>query len=631
MKKFLGIAIILGTLLTAATANAQRLSRKNMRKFDLAYALAEESNNRKAIDLLQEIYKTNPDNIDVVYNLGLCYMNMSGNPDSALFFLEKTLKLDTDPWSDATSELKMAIARVKQMKYDYDGALKIYKQVERHDKEKIWAEAIEHERSICENAKVLITNPVRLEIEKLSDNVNSEFNDYRPVISADQNTIFFTSRRKNKVKEIFDDGENEEQTYVSNRQEDGTWSEATRIDGLFSSKGQVTATCVHDNELYIVRDGDIYISRRDSANGNWNKATTLGPTINSSSDERYAFVSADGSELYFSSNREGGFGGFDIYHSYRLPNGQWGIPRNLGSVINTEYDEDSPVMHAEKPVLYFSSNGHNSMGGYDIFFSIKNENDSAFQAVQNIGYPINTPDDDLYFVPTTEKDMAYYASINWDKKGQDFTGYDIYEVTYDEPEINTLAILSGHIKSLDVSGITVTALQDGEPIGRYTPNAETGKFVIIVEEDSEYTIEIQSDVKTEKIVVSTHTGDSYFKLGHTIELDKIDFTEAEMAAAQAAKEKEKRSNGRPEYVEGKTYYTVQILTLYDTLKVDLDLDEDMIYHHKTPEWHVYSYGVFDNLEDAREAQKLVGEKTPISDAFIRKLKSYDIFVNRAIK
>ena len=446
--KIISRTLVLATMaLCAINIYAQEMSNAAEKKYKMAIQYAEESNNTKAISMLQDLYKSYPNNIDITYNLGLCYMNMSGNPDSALYFLNKTFQLDTEEWSEEKNELMIAIARVKQLKYDYDGALKAYKQVEQHDADKNWKETIERERFICENAKIMINNPVRLQIRRLSEKVNCTENDYRPIISDDMCTLIYTSRRKSHVRTRFQDGQNEERTYISTRASiNDEWNEAELIEKLFSSKGQETATCLRDSELYIVRDGNIYISKLDTA-GTWQKAEKLAQPINSKFEEKYAYVTPDGTEMFFSSNRDGGLGGFDIYHSFRLPNGQWGIPKNMGNIINTEFDEDAPVKHPQKNILYFASNGHNTMGGYDIFYTIGNENDSTFEAVQNIGYPINTPDDDLFFVPTTQKDMAYYASIKWDSSEDEFTGYDIYEVEYDEPEVNKLVILSGIIRN----------------------------------------------------------------------------------------------------------------------------------------------------------------------------------------
>jgi len=598
-----------------------------MRKFDKAYSYAAEGNNREAIDLLQSVYKSNPDDINVAYNLGVCYLNMSGNPDSAMFFFNRVLELDSEEWSEGRNTLMIAIARVKQLKYDFDGALDIYKEIEKHDAEREFAEDIAYEREICENAKALVAKPVKFNVTRLDDNVNSESNDYLPIISADQNTLVFTSRRKNNTRVVFDDGEGEELAFVSHKK-NGKWSKAELIEGLFDANGQVTATSISGNELYLVRDGNIYVSVMDSASGEWQQAKKVGAPISSRGNEKYAYVTPDGSEMFFSSDREGGFGGYDIYHSYRLPNGQWGMPRNLGPSINSQYDEDAPVMHPNKRVLYFSSNGHNTIGGYDIFYTIQNVADSTFEVVQNMGYPINTPDDDLYFVPTSEKDMAYYASIRWNKGADKFNGYDIYEAEYEEPEVNKLVILSGVVKSEDISSVKVTAECDGEMIGRYVPNQESGKFVVIVEEGRSYAITASNGQFDKTVEVSTNVGDSYYKLGGAIKLEDFNFVEQEVASVP---EEQQPINSTVATVaeDDMGGYTVQVFSLRRPVRMECvkSLDPNQINEYQYKDgWYVYSYGHYETYAGAKKVRDLIIETTPYIDAFVRKISNYKKFL-----
>lgn len=618
-------------LLGTSYSYAQNLTGKNLKRYKQAYEYAEDSNNRKAINMLQQIYKSNPDDIDVNFNLGLCYLNMSGNPDSALFFLNRTWQLDTDTeWTEGKSELKMAMARVKQLKYDYDAALEIYNEVEKNDTQKLFAQHIARERFICANAKTMMSNPVRLEVHKLNSSVNSGSNDYRPLVSHDQHTLVFTSRRRNDVETRFDDGQSEEHTYMAEVNADGSWSKAVSLDGVFSSKGQETATCLCDSELYLVRDGNIYVSLKDSASGEWTKARKLGSPVNSRYEERYAFVTEDGNEMYFSSNRPGGCGGFDIYRSYRLPNGEWGVPKNLGPVVNSEFDEDAPVMHPTKNILYFSSNGHNTMGGFDIFYTLESLSDSTYEAVQNIGYPINTPDDDLYFVPTAQKDMAYYASINWNGTGDEFTGYDLYEVEYEEPEVNRLVIISGKVESQNMASVQLTASLDGEPFGRYIPNVNTGKFVIIVEEGAQYDITVDNGTVEKKLSVSTKVGDSYYKMGHVVSLETFSFVEEEIAAERVTLPEDTAAMttvDSPEIVvnDYDKGYTVQVFALkskLDPSRVKGIDPEGVLEHVYRDGWYVYSYGQYSDKRDARDMKSRIREVSPYKDAFVRNMKSY---------
>jgi hypothetical protein len=196
--------------------------------------------------------------------------------------------------------------------------------------------------------------------------------------------------------------------------------------------------------------------------------------------------------MYFVSNRPGGYGGRDIYQCKRLPNREWSHPENLGPVINTPYDEDAPFIHPDGITLFFSSTGHTSMGGFDVFYSTKVANNVWTKPI-NMGYPINTTDDDIYFVTSSDGRRAYYASFRPEGKGEK----DIYLVTMPKPFVQPVAILAGWLKN-----------RDGSPIPKYSsvliktknaetfsckPNEATGKFVQSLLPGREYEITIEAN------------------------------------------------------------------------------------------------------------------------------------------
>lgn len=611
------------------------LSNSEQKRYKEALEFAKGTNNNTAIKILTELYNNHPNDIDISYNLGICYMNMSGNPDSALFYLNHVLDLDKDEWTDSRCELYMAIARTHQLKYEYDKAIEIYNLVEHHDAERNWIDLIARERDICKSAKDLIETPVKLEIKTI-ENINSEYDDYRPVISRDNKTLIFTSRKGNGTS-FFQDGQYEESCYQS-KFDDNSWSKPEQIKGLFDEPNeQETATCIanNDTELYLCKDGLIYCSKKDTTTGKWLKAVELGEPINRTDSEcRYACVSEDGSEMFFSSNRAGGYGGFDIYHSYRLPNGKWGIPRNLGDNINSSYDEDAPILNNEESILYFSSNGHNTMGGFDIFYAIEKP-DSTFEVIHNIGYPINTPDDDIYFVPTAEKDMAYYASMKWNNQS---TGFDIYQVIYDEPEAQKLVIISGYIKANDLYDVTIHAEANGEQIGRFAPNRETGKFIVIAEAGGTYTITANDKERNIVQIISTKPCESYLKSGRLVQTADFDFLKTDNE--DFGKGYETANNGNTEVVQdankriandipsdGRKHYTVQIMSLRRPCSAeDTKLEANQIHEFKYRDgWYVYTYGIFDNKSDARKAERKIKALGLYDDAFVRNIDQYKRF------
>ncbi|HWY36246.1 MAG TPA: hypothetical protein VNX68_16490, partial [Nitrosopumilaceae archaeon] len=238
----------------------------------------------------------------------------------------------------------------------------------------------------------------------------------------------------------------------------------------------------------------------------WSALEKYGPEINSKYWEPSACLAPDGNTLYFVSDRPGGFGGRDIYRCKKLPNKKWSLPLNMGSRINTIYDEESPFMHPNGTDLYYSSEGHNSMGGFDIMFSKMMDEEGHFSDPLPMPYPVNTTDDDVFFVVTPDSKRAYYASAHEDKNA--FGDKDIYMISLldaKDGEDSPLALLKGQI--VTTSGqqlpvgveIFVTDKASGELIGTYRPQVRTGSFVAILKPGQNYVISYQKDGKEFKL------------------------------------------------------------------------------------------------------------------------------------
>jgi hypothetical protein len=205
-----------------------------------------------------------------------------------------------------------------------------------------------------------------------------------------------------------------------------------------------------------------------------------------------ATLSADGQTIYFSSNRPGGFGKKDIYRAVKLPNGKWSKALNLGSIINTEEDEDSPFIHPDGKTLYFSSRSHKNMGGYDIFKTTLSEEGHWSEPV-NMGYPVNTPDDDIYFALSLNGQTGYYSS---DRPGG-FGGSDIYLIHFPENDLG-LTVFKGIVVSADSADRPISAAislfdsKTGNQEGIYNTNPLTGKFIFILKWDGEYQMRVEA-------------------------------------------------------------------------------------------------------------------------------------------
>ncbi len=316
----------------------------------------------------------------------------------------------------------------------------------------------------CEQGKILMEFPEDVEIVNLGPDVNSKYYDYAPVVDADENIMIFTSRRKeqNLNEDVSDDNLPFEDIFVS-KKVNGVWDYPDNI-------GNVVNTMYHDSnvglskdgkDLYIYKDennGDIYLSTMDE-NGEWSYPEPLDRHINTEFSETSVTLSPNGNTMFFASDRPGGEGGIDIWVSQRNEKGGWQKATNIGAPINTPFDEDGPFIGFDGKTLYFSSRGGNGMGGYDIYRVEYDSASAVWSAPTNMGYPINTPDDDIYFTPSKDGKRAYYASVK-----EDGLGYtDLYmlkvpdEMKHEDPEAKPVAVVA----AVELAPVTLTVTVKG--------------------------------------------------------------------------------------------------------------------------------------------------------------------------
>ncbi len=209
----------------------------------------------------------------------------------------------------------------------------------------------------------------------------------------------------------------------------GKWSTPVNITPDLQSDGDLFISCLSPDgkTLYLSKDdnynSDIYTSSFDGKS--WGPTVKLNKNVNTKNWESHGFVSEDGSQLIFASDRPGGFGGLDLYISKKV-NGDWGPAVNLGPEINTQFNEDRPFLINNGKTLFFSSQGHSTMGGYDIFRSDLQAN-NIWSQPENLGYPINTPDDNIFFMPIENGKAGYYSLF---KESEGFGKEDIYKITF---------------------------------------------------------------------------------------------------------------------------------------------------------------------------------------------------------
>lgn len=360
-------------------------------------------------------------------------------------------------------------------------------------------------------AKKMINSPVKVEITNLGKNINSRGGDYSPSISADGKTLIFTSRRSDTKGGGVDkagDYKYFEDIYLSewdSVKED--WGKALPIEGKLNTEGHDASLSIspdgsqifiyrNDGKIYI---GDIFVSKKRTS-GSWGNPKDLEKPINSSYFESSASLSADGNKLYFVSEREGKKNGAqgrgDIYVVEKITKSTWGEPKNLGPVINTPKDEISVFIHPDGKTLFFSSKGHLSMGGYDIFMS-KLQMDGTWSKPENLGYPINTIDDDVHFILSTDGKIGHYSTVRTDGLGErdiykiDLSNYDLLKGV----QVN-LSILKGKISSTEknepIQAMVEFKNEKGESVAK-TIADEEGNYFVTLSGNQKYSLLIAAD------------------------------------------------------------------------------------------------------------------------------------------
>ena len=301
----------------------------------------------------------------------------------------------------------------------------------------------------CRVARREINNPRSTKVINVGEVINNEFPDYAPVVSLDGSALYYTARRpwEDNSTEIFKDPKFNhfpEDIYCSYIDFDGSWIDPFRLEFCEGVRNEATTSVSADERrIYVYQDdstgnGDIFYS--DFKTNRFGDIEFLDyKNVNTPFWEPHAMVSTDGLNLYFSSNRPGGFGGRDLYRSVKLPDNSWSEPINLGPMVNTPYDEDSPFLAIDNKTLYFSSNGPLSMGEFDIFVSRKDE-DGNWSSPINLGYPLNTTADDIYYTTTIDGLRGFLSSDRKNGYGEK----DIYEILNDNIILNQVAVLKGH-------------------------------------------------------------------------------------------------------------------------------------------------------------------------------------------
>ena len=365
----------------------------------------------------------NPDDASLNFKIGLAYL-YSETKSKAASYIDKAYRLNPAVNPDIDYHLGIAFQNTNEFK-------KAIEHFERFKaKKKQLTEIADEKIAECHIADSLSQNELNVIIENLGVNVNTEYNDYSPIISADGNMLIFTSNRTDDPAKA-KTNTNYEDIYVTYKN-GNTWSKPKLISANVNIRyNDAAASLSPDGKtlfLYIEEgEGDIYTSTRSGEE--WSKPVPMNKNINTGMFwETCASVSADGKKLYFASNRPGGIGELDLYSSQLDNKGDWGKAVNLGPIINTPENEDSPFIHPDGVSLYFSSDGHPRLGNSDIFVSEFKNN--KWSKPENMGYPLNSWEYDGFFTLSPDKKKGYFSTAKEGGLGD----ADIYSITFLDPK-----------------------------------------------------------------------------------------------------------------------------------------------------------------------------------------------------
>jgi outer membrane protein OmpA-like peptidoglycan-associated protein len=346
----------------------------------------------------------------ISYKIGECYLNGKGLKTRAIPYLKEASQNVSDAYAGSSPEEAVAPAKsllylgiAYRLNYDFDKAVASF-----NDYLHAIGPGDSAGRSLakfhidrCWNARELMAAPARFICDTLPDNINTNGSKFNPLITGDEKQLFYMDQLK-----FYD-------AVMHSYRSDSSWLDPENLTPAVHSDGDHLVTGISaDGRLMLLTLYDVYqsgeIFSSEFQNGEWSEMKKLNSNINTRFNETHASLSPDGNTLYFTSDRQGGYGGTDIYVSEKNPQGDWGPVVNAGPLINTPFNEETPFVSGDGRTLFFSSQGHYNMGGYDVFMCQSDEK-GGWLPPFNIGYPLNTTDDDVFFFPLRSDRIAYQS------------------------------------------------------------------------------------------------------------------------------------------------------------------------------------------------------------------------------
>jgi flagellar motor protein MotB/tetratricopeptide (TPR) repeat protein len=382
-----------------------------------------------ARDFYLQAHQYNNDNAALNYLIGVCYLYTDDKYEAIKYFRKA---YDKNP--KISPDIHFLLGRAYHLVLEFNRAIDEYNAFLKSlpsDELGVQGAIVNKLIQECINGKSIVENRKRVIITNLGDSINSQYDDYFSILSSNDSTIFFTSRRyldKRSKRNPYDNKYYE--NIFSGHLKDGKWTKAQPLPKKINGSGNkaVVGASADGSTLYIYKGkekgGDIFTSNKK--NGEWTSPNAMSSHLLSDQAETSVFITPSGDTMYYiSANKDLTLGGRDILRTVKNAKGKWGKPVNLSSILNTTYDEEGIFITSDGRELYFSSKGHNTMGGYDIFKSVL-QSDGTWGDPENLGYPVNSADDDMFYSVSSNGKYGYYTTIREDG----FGAKDIYKVTF---------------------------------------------------------------------------------------------------------------------------------------------------------------------------------------------------------
>ncbi|HKP31673.1 MAG TPA: OmpA family protein, partial [Chitinophagaceae bacterium] len=515
MKIFALIILLFSTaqlLGQPGTYDPEKVNKKAIELYEKAFEQAQNRKFREAIEILNRAVKIDKRYADAYLSIAGMYGEMKVY-DSAISNYESAKAIDSLYFQDYNLPYSINLAGKGEFMKAF-GAVSSFLSIEELNersrkageyRKRCYAFAIDYASK--RNMGDYIFEP-----KNLGDSVNSEVSEYYPTITIDGHTLVFTRRVRNNNEDFFEATNDKEK-----------WSKALALTGSINTNMNEGAQNISQDGQWLVFTGcnfpdgagscDLYISYL-TADG-WSAPENLGNRINTEFWESAPSLSPDKQDLYFASGRPDGFGGTDIYVSHRLPNGRWSQPENLGPTINTAGDETTPFIHADNQTLYFTSNGHPGYGDNDLFLAKKGPK-GTWSSVVNLGYPINTIENEGTLFIEANGITAYYSSDRSDSRG----GLDIYsfDLRKDIRPLKTLwvkgKVFDAKSKKGLPSAVELINLETKETISKLQTD-ETGNYLVTLPIGRDYAFNVNRRgylFYSDNFSLKENSGDSTFNI-----------------------------------------------------------------------------------------------------------------------